>query len=83
MLLLCIKIFLARIIDVTLGTMRTVLVVRGKKFTPAIIAFCDKPLFIPPIISATTPVINPPTPIAVPNAFGLPASDAVLYNCIK
>ena len=41
MWLLCIKIFFARIIDVTLGTMRTVLVVRGKKFTPAIIAFFE------------------------------------------
>ena len=41
MLLLCIKIFFARIVDVTLGTIRTVLVVRGRRFTPAIIAFFE------------------------------------------
>lgn len=41
MLLLCIKIFFARIVDVTFGTIRTVLVVRGRRFTPAIIAFFE------------------------------------------
>lgn len=39
MLFICIKIFLARIVDVSLGTVRTVLVVKGKNFTPAIVAF--------------------------------------------
>lgn len=41
MILLCIKIFLARIVDVTFGTIRTVLVVRGRRFAPAIIAFFE------------------------------------------
>ena len=41
MLLLCIKIFFARIMDVSLGTIRTVLVVRGRRFTPALIAFFE------------------------------------------
>ena len=41
MVILCLKIFFARIIDVTLGTIRTVLVVRGRRFTPAIIAFFE------------------------------------------
>ena len=41
LLLLCIKIFFARIVDVTFGTIRTVLVVRGRRFTPAIIAFFE------------------------------------------
>ena len=41
MIILCLKIFFARIIDVTLGTIRTVLVVRGRRFTPAIIAFFE------------------------------------------
>lgn len=41
MILLCIKIFLARIVDVTLGTIRTVLVVKSRRFTPAIIAFFE------------------------------------------
>lgn len=41
MVLMCLKIFLARIIDVTLGTVRTVLVVRGRKNTAALIAFFE------------------------------------------
>ncbi len=41
MLYICIKIFLARIVDVSLGTIRTVLVVKGKKLTPAIVAFFE------------------------------------------
>lgn len=41
MLILCLKIFFARIMDVTLGTIRTVLVVRGRRFTPAFIAFFE------------------------------------------
>lgn len=41
MFVLCFKIFFARIIDVTLGTIRTVLVVRGRRFTPAFIAFFE------------------------------------------
>lgn len=41
MLYICIKIFLARIVDVSLGTIRTVLVVKSKKITPAIIAFFE------------------------------------------
>lgn len=36
-----IYIFLARIVDVTLGTIRTVLLVRGKNFTTAMIAFFE------------------------------------------
>ncbi len=41
MFILCLKIFFARIIDVSLGTIRTVLVVRGRRFTPAFIAFFE------------------------------------------
>lgn len=39
--LLCIKIFLARITDVTLGTLRTIYAVRGKTVTAGIIAFIE------------------------------------------
>lgn len=39
--LLCIKIFLARITDVTLGTLRTIYTVRGKTVTAGIIAFVE------------------------------------------
>lgn len=41
MLFTCIYIFLARIVDVTLGTIRTVLIVRGKNVSTAIIAFFE------------------------------------------
>lgn len=41
MIYVCIKIFLARIVDVSLGTIRTVLVVKGKNITPAIVAFFE------------------------------------------
>lgn len=41
MLFICIKIFFARIVDVSLGTIRTVLVVKGSRITPAIVAFFE------------------------------------------
>ena len=41
MFIICLKIFLARIVDVSLGTIRTVLVVKGKNLTPAIVAFFE------------------------------------------
>ena len=41
LILTCLKIFLARIVDVSLGTIRTVLVVKGKNITPAIVAFFE------------------------------------------
>lgn len=41
MLFICLKIFFARIVDVSLGTVRTVLVVKGKRLTPAIVAFFE------------------------------------------
>lgn len=37
----CLSIFMARIVDVTLGTIRTVLLVKGKKITAAIISFFE------------------------------------------
>ncbi|MFI3261077.1 MAG: DUF5698 domain-containing protein [bacterium] len=41
MLLTCIQIFLARVVDVTLGTLRTIQIVRGKKKSAAIVAFFE------------------------------------------
>ena len=41
MIITCFKIFLARIVDVSLGTIRTVLVVKGKNITPAIVAIFE------------------------------------------
>jgi len=40
-LLTCLKIFAARIIDVSLGTLRTVFVVKGKSIEPFVIAFIE------------------------------------------
>ena len=41
LVILCIKIFSARIIDVTLGTIRTIYSVKGKTFTAGFIAFFE------------------------------------------
>ena len=41
MLILCIKIFLVRILDVSLGTIRTVTVVKGKTFLASLIGFVE------------------------------------------
>lgn len=41
MLLICIQIFCARIVDVSIGTIRTVLTVKGKKYISAILAFFE------------------------------------------
>ena len=41
MALLCIKIFFARILDVTLGTVRTVQAVKGRTFVAGLIAFFE------------------------------------------
>jgi len=41
MILLCLKIFFARIIDVSLGTVRTYFIVKGKRTIAAIIAFVE------------------------------------------
>lgn len=41
MIILCFKIFFARILDVSLGTIRTILIVKGKTFIAAFIAFIE------------------------------------------
>lgn len=41
LLLVCIKIFLARIVDVSLGSIRTILIVKGKSLSASIIAFLE------------------------------------------
>ena len=40
-ILTCLKIFAARIVDVSLGTLRTVFVVKGKTIEPFVIAFIE------------------------------------------
>ena len=41
MILACIKIFISRIIDVSLGTLRTMFVVKGNKIISSLIAFAE------------------------------------------
>ena len=41
LILLCIKIFCARIADVSLGTIRTIFTVRGKNFFASLIGFIE------------------------------------------
>ncbi len=41
MFLICIQIFFARIIDVSIGTVRTILMVRGKREITAVLAFFE------------------------------------------
>lgn len=41
MLLLCIKIFFARLLDVSLATFRTMVLVKGQKLLPAILGFFE------------------------------------------
>ncbi len=41
MLLLCIKIFFARLLDVSLATFRTMVLVKGQKILPAILGFFE------------------------------------------
>ena len=39
--LLCLKVFFARILDVSLGTLRTIVVIKGKSLTASLIAFVE------------------------------------------
>ena len=68
MVLTCLKIFLARIVDVSLGTIRTVLVVKGKSITPAIVAFFEVLIwFVVAIHALNTDLI----PIVIPIFYAL------------
>ena len=71
-LLSCIKIFLCRILDVTLGTVRTMLTVKGKKEFAALVGFCECFIWyviVKDAMSATGPVL----PIAIAYAGGYAA----------
>lgn len=41
LMLLCLKIFIARILDVSFGTVRTVLTIKEKKFAASFVGFCE------------------------------------------
>ena len=68
-LISCVKIFFCRIMDVSLGTVRTILTVRGKTFLAAVIGFAEVFLWyivVKDALSASGPVL----PIAVAYAGG-------------
>ena len=41
LLILCLKVFLVRILDVSLGTMRTIVMVKGKTLIASLIGFVE------------------------------------------
>ena len=69
LLISCIKIFFCRIMDVSLGTVRTILTVKGKTLLSAVIGFAEVFLWyivVKDALSATGPVL----PIAIAYAGG-------------
>lgn len=60
MLILCFKIFFARIIDVSLGTVRTILLVKGRKGAASIIAFIEISIWFLIVREALSSAIDNP-----------------------
>lgn len=59
MLLLCLEIFFARILDVSLGTVRTILTVKEKRFVASLIGFIEVTIWFIVVKEATsTPEVN-------------------------
>ena len=69
LILLCIKIFLVRILDVSLGTLRTMYVVKEKKILAASIGFIEALIWFLIVKEALT-VSNPSIYIAISYAAG-------------
>lgn len=57
---MCLKIFFARIIDVSLGTLRTVMVVKGKSFYAALIGFLEATIWFLVVKDALNSAFNSP-----------------------
>ncbi len=60
MIYLCFKIFFARIIDVSLGTIRTILLVKGRKGSASLIAFIEISIWFLVVREALTSAIDNP-----------------------
>ena len=58
MLILCLTVFLGRIIDVTLGTIRTLLTVKGKRLSAATIGFIEATIWFLIVKEALNTEIN-------------------------
>ena len=69
LLLGCLKVFCCRVLDVTLGSLRTVLVVREKNKTAALIGFCEILIWYLIVRDALT-FDGPVLPIALSYAAG-------------
>ena len=72
MALLCLKIFSARILDVSISTFRTMIMVRGEKIINAILAFIEVFIWFFAARSALTTNVNT---ILIPISYSL-----VLYS---
>lgn len=69
LLLLCVKIFLVRILDVSLGTLRTMFIVKEKRFIASSIGFVEALIWFLIVKEALT-VNNPSIYIAIAYAAG-------------
>ena len=58
--LLCLKIFCARIIDVSLGTVRTIMVVKGKSLYAALVGFLEATIWFLVVKDALNSAFNSP-----------------------
>ena len=58
--LLCLKIFFARIIDVSLGTVRTIMVVKGKSLFAALVGFLEVTIWFLVVKDALNSTFNSP-----------------------
>ena len=68
MILICIEIFLARVVDVTLGTVRTIFIVHGRKNIASIIAFFEVLIWF---LVANEALLNTSHSILVPIFYSL------------
>ena len=57
---MCLKIFFARIIDVSLGTVRTIMVVRGKSLYAALVGFLEVTIWFLVVKDALNSTFNSP-----------------------
>ncbi len=58
LLLLCLKLFFVRILDVSLGTIRTILTIKGKKFIASTIGFIEVAVWFAVVKEALNTDIN-------------------------
>lgn len=54
MLILCLKVFFVRILDVSLGTVRTILLVKGKKMVASVVGFIEISIWFAVVKEALT-----------------------------